>query len=103
MTDNQKGHLVLNRCHQYRHQLARLFVEVDGTRMGEVRDGSMIDLELSPGHHELRVRMSWCGSPPLAIDIQGGEVKRVDAFIDGGPFKTLYGPNRYYGLREVSQ
>jgi hypothetical protein len=61
--------------------LRKLHVLVDGVRRASVRQGRSVDIEVSPGQHEVAVQMDWAKTPPLTIECSEGSVTTMDAGV----------------------
>ena len=48
-------------------------VEVDGSDLGKIGNGSTVTFGLSPGEHELRLRIDWTGSRRVSFRAEPGE------------------------------
>ncbi|MGW5669683.1 hypothetical protein [Micromonospora sp. NPDC003776] len=46
---------------------------VDGFQVGKVRRGESSAVMLTPGVHHVRLRIDWCTSPEVSVDISAGE------------------------------
>jgi hypothetical protein len=53
----------------------RYKVVVDGKTVERVGDGSSVAFKVNPGHHGMRIRVTWTGSPVVHFDIGPGETK----------------------------
>lgn len=59
-------------------------VIVDGRRVATVRGGQTAEVRVSPGRHDVLLKMNWCTSPTLVIDARPGAIVRL-ACEPGGP------------------
>ena len=48
--------------------LRRLKVLVDGRKVASVWVGRSVEVEVTPGVHEIAVQMDWAKTPPLRVD-----------------------------------
>ncbi len=80
----------------------RLLVHLDGARVGEVRWNRRAEYAASPGPHTLYVKMDWCLSPPLSIDLGEGETVDLAVTMPTGYLRRLIGicftPGSFFGL-----
>jgi membrane protease YdiL (CAAX protease family) len=51
---------------------------IDGSEVGEIRDGQTAYLPVSPGSHTVQLRMDWCRSNPVEFGVGEGEVVRLE-------------------------
>ena len=77
--------IVLTRDRRGRRDLLRSYlVMIDDAEVAKVRRGQRVELPVTPGHHEIFVKVDWCRSPKLDVDAQPGEV--IELFCaPGGP------------------
>ncbi|MDG2114470.1 MAG: hypothetical protein P8N02_17895 [Actinomycetota bacterium] len=73
--------LVLERIHHYRDTIRRYHVEIDGERLGQVRDDDRIAFEVDPGEHSVRLKLMWISSPTYLVDVPAGG----EAYVRCGP------------------
>lgn len=76
--------LVVERIHHYRDTIRNYHVEVDGERVGRVKDNDHVAFEVTPGQHTVRFKLMWISSPPLSVDIGPGEALWVRCGPNGG-------------------
>ena len=61
------------RTSQYVNWLRSYSVYVDGKRVGRVRNGKTFECDVTPGHHEVWVKIDWAESLRLSREVQSGE------------------------------
>jgi len=72
--ENQQATLVIQREVAGRRDSARSFVVVvDGKKMGKLRSGDEIVLQVTPGKHRVQGRIDWAGSPKVEVDLTAGQ------------------------------
>jgi hypothetical protein len=54
-------------------RMRRYTVLVDGESAGRIGWGQRLELSLSPGQHEVRLKIDWCGSPSVVLNAVAGE------------------------------
>lgn len=52
----------------------RMRIEMDGKRVGGVRNGTVLKIDVPTGSHTFRAFMGWVGSKPLLVDVREGSV-----------------------------
>jgi hypothetical protein len=51
---------------------------IDGTVAGSVREGASVKVAVDPGHHQVWMRIGWCRSRKLDVEVKdGGGVRLV--------------------------
>ena len=48
-------------------------VFVDDREVGSIRRGQQESFEVPPGHHRIQLKIDWCTSPEVAVDLGAGE------------------------------
>jgi hypothetical protein len=54
-------------------------VHVDGEERGKLGHGETLDLAVEPGSHAVRLKVDWCSSRTLDLDLADGETARLEA------------------------
>ncbi len=49
-------------------------IEMDGNRVGNVRNGHALKVDVPPGSHTFRAFMGWVGSKSLPVGVREGSV-----------------------------
>jgi hypothetical protein len=60
--------LTVHRGSTYADRLRAYHVILDGTKIGEIRDGETKSFPISAGQHELSMKIDWCGSRRIQFD-----------------------------------
>jgi len=92
------GYIELSRPHQLWHVFAKLKVELDGSEIARIRDNESIQLPVTAGPHELRVKMPWVSSPATAVTIADGDTVKRTIQIVGNPLRMFYAWSHYFQL-----
>ena len=82
----------------YRDALRSYTLEVDGLPRGEIRPKQVVTIDVEPGPHTVRARISWTGSPRQAVSLGPDEELRLRVEPAGTPFEALWqliGRTRY--------
>ena len=74
-------------------------VMIDGQEAGTVRRGSQEGFQVTPGTHEVFLKIDWCRSPKLTVDVAGGQRAKVTCVPSGtiwtAIFAIVFKPTRY--------
>jgi hypothetical protein len=78
---------------------------VDGEKVAKIRRGQHLEHPLAPGEHEIYMKISWCRSPVVRINVSPGDVIRLHC-APGGPATealgdVLVGSKGYISLTRV--
>ena len=47
-------------------------VLIDGRPVGRIRRGQSVTRDVAPGSHTVQIRIDWCASPEVVIDVAAG-------------------------------
>ncbi|MBK4205622.1 hypothetical protein EGI09_17315 [Bacillus subtilis] len=81
---NQNTYIEISRTSQYINKLRGYSVLIDGTEMGNIKDGGRLRIALPPGEHVIQVKIAWCTSQTLRFTLAEGEVLK---FRCGSPIR----------------
>lgn len=75
----------ISRDSGYADRLRNYTIVLDGQKIGKLGDGETSRLAVTPGQHELAVRIDWCGSNSLRFTVRDGETAtfRVSSNLRG--------------------
>ncbi len=85
----------------YRDALRSYILEVDGLARGRIKPGQSVAVDLDPGPHAVRARISWTGSPRLEVALKPGQTVRLRVEPAGTPAQAWWrvmGRTRYLRL-----
>jgi hypothetical protein len=78
-------------------------VKVDGQPVGKLSSGERRTFPLTPGAHEVRMVIDWCGSPTVTVD--GAADTRLVCDANGNAFTVLFDivfrPRNYISLERA--
>jgi hypothetical protein len=58
----------------WRDLLRKYLIMIDGAVAGKIRRGQTLELPVTPGRHEIFLKVDWCRSPSVELDASPGEV-----------------------------
>jgi hypothetical protein len=82
----------------YRDALRSYILEADDVPRGRINPGQAVAVDIAPGPHTVRARISWTGSPPREISPGPGEEVRLRVEPAGTPAQAVWqliGRTRY--------
>jgi hypothetical protein len=82
----------------YRDALRSYILEVDDVPSGRINPGQAVAIDIEPGPHTVRARISWTGSPRQEVNLGPGEEVRLQVEPAGTPAQGLWqviGRTRY--------
>ena len=91
--------VVLHRAPSFAAKLRKFRILIDGAPIDKIADGQSRRLTMAPGRHELRLKLDWCGSRPVIVDL--GPRERAE-FVCRTVFRSaldpVLRPRRYIDL-----
>lgn len=58
---------------EYQNKLRSYRIYIDGVKVGKVADGAMESFEVTAGTHTIEVKIDWCSSPTISLNVGEGE------------------------------
>jgi hypothetical protein len=52
----------------WRDRFRSYLVMIDDKEVGQVRRGQRLEVPITPGHHEIFLKIDWCASPTVEVD-----------------------------------
>lgn len=104
LEDLPQGRLRVSRdSAKWRDKWRAYTVLIDGNAVGKVKRGASVSMPLAPGPHVALLRINWCSSPELPIEIPNG----AELHLECGPARSELGnarqmteaPHTYLWLR----
>jgi hypothetical protein len=84
-----------------RDRLRSYVVMIDERASGQLRRGKQIVIDVPPGHHEVRIKIDWTGSPTLSVDVEADQQVNLVAVPKGvqlAPVSDLASSDRWVTL-----
>jgi hypothetical protein len=104
--------LIVRRRAASQDQMCKYVVLVDGGERGRVGNDSEIRVHVEPGRHRVQLKVNWCRSPAVDVDVPGGGKQVLDCGPDTSPltdyldifslfylFRIVFRPGHYLALR----
>lgn len=77
--------LLVRRSSDWRRDTFRTYhIWVDGVRVAAVKRAKSIGVPVSVGRHSVQVRIAWCSSPEVTVDVEPGD----EIHLECGPNRT---------------
>jgi len=86
----------------YADRLRAYEVILDGTRVGRVKRGETLLFDTTAGAHELYLKIDWCRSKTVMLDLKDGEELCLRCWPASKAFWITVGRSRYIGVETVS-
>jgi hypothetical protein len=72
----------------YADRVRAYAIMIDGEKIGEVKNGETAQVQLSPGPHQIWMKIDWCSSPKLSVD--GNVDTELYCISNTSPITALY-------------
>lgn len=102
MTNSAEASVVLSRDRKGSRDIFRSYkVIIDGQEAGRIKRGQRLEFPLTPGRHVIFLRIDWCSSPRLELDVQPGQTVRLVCAPGGSPRDGITDRNTYIDLHRA--
>jgi hypothetical protein len=95
----------IRRVDEFKDAVRAYQVELDGEIIGSLKRGELNGFDIQPGRHRLRLKIDWCSSPYVYLEIQLGQVMKFQCGNNVPMFLELiyvsFLRNKYLWLRRV--
>lgn len=81
-----------------RDELRRYTVLIDGSKVGRVGSGQVVLFEIPAGVHQVKLRIDWCSSREVQVEVHPGETATLAASarpIGRNPLQGVFKPSQY--------
>ena len=77
--------IIINRTSEYLNRLRNYDVYIDGKKVDTISNGETKEFNISAGQHSILIKIDWCSSQILLVDINDNETKsfKVGGFKNG--------------------
>ncbi|HAF68937.1 MAG TPA: hypothetical protein DCL16_07425 [Acidimicrobiaceae bacterium] len=101
LTDQAR--ITIDRINHYRDTVRAYQVKIDGQVAGRIKDSKQETFEISPGTHQIRVRLMWLQSPSVQVHLEEGDEVRLRTGPNGGilqAWRIYFAPHTAMFLEE---
>ena len=99
--------IVVRRKSAWADKLRKYRIVVDGAVCGTVTDGAVARVAVHPGRHVVRLKIAWCWSAPVEVDVARGAERVLECAPATSSFLWLlyatFWRNRYISLRDAGE
>lgn len=96
--------IVVRRSAAWGDKLREYRIIVDGAACGSIAERGEARIAVAPGRHVVRLKIDWCWSAPLTVDVEDGKEHVLECGPNANPFLVLlyisFWKNRYLWLRD---
>jgi hypothetical protein len=87
---NGEARIVLTReAKGWRDRSRRYGLIVDGQQVASIKRGERLEHPLPPGEHQIHMKISWCQSPVMKVEMTPGEVIQLHCAPGGSAGDAL--------------
>jgi hypothetical protein len=94
--------IVRRRAAWYQDRMRDYIVLVDGSERGRVGNDAEVRVHVAPGRHKVQLKIDWCGSPAVDVDVAEGAAQVLDCGPNATPltafFYVIFRAGRYLTL-----
>jgi hypothetical protein len=95
--------IVRRRAAWWQDRMRDYIVLVDGSECGRVGNDGEVRVHVEPGRHCVQLKIDWCGSPAVDVDVPEGVVQVLDCGPNATPltafFYVIFRSGRYLTLQ----
>ena len=96
--------IVRRRAAWWQDRMREYIVLVDGSECGRVGNDGEVRVHVEPGRYRVQLKIDWCGSPAVHVDVPDGAAQVLDCGPNATPltafFYVIFRPGRYLTLRQ---
>lgn len=103
-----KAQLQIARIAQYANKVRKIKIYINGRLADTIKEKETKSFELDAGVHKVYVKIDWCATKPLEIDLKEGERLSLElgCTVQGwkilfASFLILFNPSNYLYLKKV--
>jgi hypothetical protein len=101
-----RGVISVSRSARGFRDILRAYKIVVGSRaVGSIKRGQQVDLPVKAGQHKVELKIDWCSSPALTVEVEPGAVTRLYCEPGGSPRggarQVLDAPGEYIRLTQL--
>ena len=70
--------LLLKRTFEWTNSIKDIELYLDGKTIGSIGNDQSKEIDINPGWHELRAKLSWCGSKIFSFNVSKDETYKIE-------------------------
>jgi len=70
--------IILSRKKEWVNRARKFNVFIDGEKKDTITNGEIKEIELDPGKHKIMLKVDWCSSPELELDLKEEKSKTIE-------------------------
>jgi hypothetical protein len=82
--------IVRRRAAWWQDRMRDYIVLVDGSERGRVGNDAEVRVHVEPGRHRVQLKIDWCGSPVVDVDVPEGVAQVPDCGPNATPLTAFF-------------
>lgn len=82
--------IVKRRAAWYQDRMRDYIVLVDGSERGRVGNDAEVRVHVEPGRHRVQLKIDWCSSPAIDVDVPEGGAQVLDCGPNATPLTAFF-------------
>ncbi|PQO94040.1 hypothetical protein C5614_22205 [Massilia phosphatilytica] len=82
--------IVRRRAAWWQDRMRDYIVLVDGSECGRVGNDAEVRVHVAPGRHRVQLKIDWCGSPAVDVDVPEGATQVLDCGPNAMPLTAIF-------------
>lgn len=99
--------IVRRRAAWWQDRMRDYLILVDGSEAGRIGNGAEVRVQVQPGRHRVQLKIDWCASPALDVDVPDGAAQTLDCGPNATPLTAVFyvalRPGHYLALQGGSR
>lgn len=85
--------LIINRTSEWTNKMRDISIFLDETKIGTIGNAETKEFEISPGEHQLKAKIDWCGSKSITLNTSELEIQQIElsSFKNSKWLAPIYG------------
>jgi hypothetical protein len=85
--------LIISRKKEWQNRARKYKVYIDGEKKDIIENGKIKEMDLEPGKHQVQLKIDWCSSPEIELEIPEDRSKTIEVStykLNGWISKIMY-------------
>jgi hypothetical protein len=82
--------IVRRRAAWWQDRMRDYIVLVDGSECGRLGNDGEVRVHVEPGRHRVQLKIDWCGSPAVDVDVPEGVAQVLDCGPNATPLTAFF-------------
>jgi len=82
--------IVRRRAAWWQDRMRDYLILVDGSEAGRIGNGGEVRVPVAPGRHRVQLKIDWCTSPALDVEVPDGVAQVLDCGPNATPLTAVF-------------